>query len=99
MDSFVEEVLRDGLANKVDELVDVIARKDKAYQEKDELAEKLEEKYLKLNLSEEDRQSVDDFVDCRSWLSDKLNDFYYVAGVQATVKVLRGLDLLKGPQD
>lgn len=95
MDKFNEKILKRGLGNIIDRNMDKLVRTDKTFIRRDKEEGKQEGKYLALDLSREERNVINDYIECVRTTNARRIELAYIAGMRDTIKFLNGLGLLK----
>ena len=96
MDKFIEELMEKGLGQLMDKSRDEFLVLDEVYREDGKREEELERKVLILNLTEEQKNVIHNYLECVRISSHRCADLSYIAGTRDTIKFLVALGLLKG---
>ena len=95
MDNLLDKLLEMGLNQGVSKSRDEMIRADDTYNKDFKDMEELEARYEKLELSEEIRRVINDYIACKDTISERAEDISYIAGIKDTVLFLNILGLLK----
>lgn len=90
-----KELLDKNLGQIMDETRVKMAREDVVYQSDERDLAQLEGKYAALELPEEARRIIDDYIACLQTSDSRYADISYMAGIEDTIKLLKFLDLIK----
>jgi hypothetical protein len=94
MTNWINELLETNLRLIIDESRNKLALEDKIYEgDKADLKE-LEAYYMALDIADNDRAVIDDYIACMQTTNLRYADLSYIAGVRNTMKFLHGLDLI-----
>lgn len=96
MDKFIEDLMEKGLGQLMDKSRDEFLISDEIYREDCRREEELERKVLILNLTEEQKTDIHNYLECVRTSSHRCADLSYIAGIRDTIKFLVALGLLKG---
>lgn len=76
-----------------EQTVNEILEEDVHYQETIQREDEFEQKYLKLNLTEEQRSVIDEMLLCKEQSSMQYADASYLAGIKNAIQLYRALKL------
>lgn len=95
MDNLLDKLLEMGLNQGVSKSRDEMIRADDTYNKDFKDMEELEARYEELELPEEIRRVINDYIACKDTISERAEDISYIAGIKDTVLFLNILGLLK----
>lgn len=96
MNKLIDELISRGLGRLMNESRDALAQTDEIYQKDCRDADLLERQYKKLDLTEEQKMLIYDYMACTSTVSHRYADISYMCGIKDTVSMLASLELIKG---
>lgn len=96
VDKFIEDLMEKGLGQLMDKSRDEIMAMDEIYGEDCRREEELERRVLILDLTEEQKVVIHNYLECVRTSNHRYADISYIAGVKDTIKFLVALGLLKG---
>ncbi|GFI61140.1 hypothetical protein IMSAG049_00297 [Clostridiales bacterium] len=95
MNNWIKKLLETSLRPIIDESRSKLAADDKIYEgDKADLKE-LEAYYMNLDIADNDRAVIDDYIACMQTMNIRYADLSYIAGVRNTIEFLHGLNLLR----
>ena len=71
-----------------------INRKDTVIRQNNAELEELRSQYENLDICEEDKQVIDDYIACMQTRDERYSDLSYAAGVRDTIDLLKGMGML-----
>lgn len=95
MDKLIEHLLKRELDYIIDENKEKLILSDEVYKKDTKDENELENKYLALDLSKQQRMIINDYIACIRTTKDRCIDLAYIAGIQDAIKLLNSLNLLK----
>lgn len=95
MNKLIEELIDKGLGRFMEASRDSLAQTDDIYQNDCKDASWLERQYEKLDLTQEQKMLIDDYMACNSTVSHRYADISYMCGIKDTVSMLASLGLIK----
>lgn len=99
MNKQIEELIGRGLGRLMNESRDALAQTDDIYLKDCKDADLLERQYKKLNLTQEQRMLIHDYMACNATASERYADISYLCGIKDTVSILVSLGLVKGVEE
>lgn len=95
MDKLIEHLLKRELDYIIDENKEKLILSDEVYKKDTKDENELENKYLALDLSKQQKMIINDYIACIRITKDRCIDLAYIAGIQDVIKLLNSLNLLK----
>lgn len=95
MEKLLNRLVHKGLRGFMDESRQGLALEDEAYLKDGADEKELEQRYLELNLSKEQRLLINDYIACVKTVGSRYSNISYIAGVKDTVEMFVQLGLLK----
>lgn len=95
MDKFIEDLMEKGLGQIMDKSRDEFLISDEIYREDCRREEELERRVLILDLTEEQKVIIHNYLECVRTSSHRCADISYIVGIRNTIKFLVELGLLK----
>lgn len=95
MDNLLDKLLEMRLSQGVSKSRDEMIKADDTYNRDFKDMEELEARYEELELPEEVRRVINDYIACKDTVSERAEDISYIAGIKDTVLFLNILGLLK----
>ena len=96
MNKLVEELIDKGLGRLMEVSRDILAQTDEVYLNDCKDADLLERQYEKLDLTQEQKMLINDYMACNSTVSHRYADISYMCGIKDTVSMLASLGLING---
>lgn len=96
MNKLIDELINRGLGSLINASRDALAQTDEIYLKDCKDADLLERQYKKLDLTNEQRILIYDYMACTSTVSHRYADISYICGIKDTVGMLASLGLIKG---
>lgn len=96
MNKLINELIDRGMRNLMNESRDALARADESYQNDCKEADLLERQYKELDLTDEQRVLIHDYMACTASIGQRYADISYICGIKDTVGLLASLGLIKG---
>lgn len=95
MEELIRILTESGLEDFIEKGKEPLLLKDEVYlKDKADLRE-LEERYLKLDLTQEQRRLINDYIACGETAYARAADLCYMAGIRDAVLLLKEMGLLK----
>ncbi len=95
MNKLIEELIKKGMGNFMDRSRDALAWADETYLNDRRDEKELERRYEGLDLTNEQRKVINDYVACILTSNHRYADISYMCGVRDTVSILVSLGLIK----
>ena len=67
--------------------------KDEVYQQDSKALSELERKYTEMELTDRQRQLINDYIACLQTTCNRVGDISYLAGIRDTLRLLKYLEL------
>ena len=96
MNKLIKDLIHKGIGNFMDRSRDALAYSDEIYLNDCKDEKELEERYEGLDLTNEQKIVINDYVACTSTVNHRYADISYMAGIKDTVSMLVSLELIKG---
>ena len=98
MEDIIKQIIEAGMGTVMDKRVDPLVLADTIYQQDCKDLRELEDRYDMLEITEEQRRIIDDYVACIMSTNCRVCDISYMAGIRDTVLLLNQMGLLKGTE-
>lgn len=98
MGKLFEKLVNMGMEQFVDNTRQELVLSDKDFLKDIEDEKMLEQRYEELNLPQNQRMFLNDYISCMRTADSRYSDISYAAGVKDTIKMFIYLDLLKDIQ-
>lgn len=72
-----------------------LLEKDPAYWQDRKDLRQLEEKYMALDLSDEQRRLIEDYIGCFNSMNQQISNSAYLAGIRDSFRLMKHFDLIK----
>lgn len=99
MEDLISKVLEAGMGNVIDKRRDLLLLADEVYQQDCADLDELEERYMHLDLPEESKMIIEDYMACSDTAHCRANDLCYMAGIRDAILFLNQVGLLKNNQE
>ncbi len=96
MNGFIDELIEMGMGRFMDKSRDELAERDELYQSDTREEARAEQRYERLDLSEEKRLVINEYVESALTVNHRYADISYIAGIKDTVRMLVSLGVIKG---
>lgn len=94
MDKFIENLIEKGMGQLMDQSRDELIASDDIYKEDSRREEEAEQRFLRLNLTEEQKMIIHDYLECIRIGKHRYADISYMAGIRDTVRLFVALQLV-----
>ena len=98
MDKLLKKLYKYGTGDLINNSVNKLMKCDKVYQHDLKDLMELEQRYDELNLSQEHRIFIGDYIACMQTVHARANDISYMAGFKDAVSFFHSLNLFKKPK-
>lgn len=87
--------LKDMLSELVENRRRDLLEKDPVYWQDRKDLRQLEEKYMALDLSDEQRRLIEDYIGCFNSTNEQISNSAYLAGIRDSFQLMKNLGLIK----
>jgi len=98
MDKLFKKLNKYGIEDLIDKSMNRLMKCDKVYQHDLKDLMELEQRYDELNLSEQHRILIGDYIACMQTVHERAKDISYMAGFRDAVSFFHSLNLFKKPK-
>jgi len=95
MEHLINKLIDMGMGHLMDKSRDELTGSDETYQSDTKAESDLEQRYLDLDLTENQRMITNDYIACMRTANGRYSDLSYMAGIKDTVTLFIYLGLLK----
>lgn len=95
MEQLINKLIDMGMGQLMDKSRDELIASDETYQSDTDAEGDLEQRYMKLDLTENQRMIINDYIACIKTANGRCCDVSYMAGIKDTVTMFTYLGLLK----
>lgn len=95
MEWLIEKLMNQSMGSFMDESRFRISQKDETYQKDEHDLGEIEKKFIALNLPEDHRRVIEDYIACLQTADSRYADLSYMAGIEDAVSLLKTLNLIK----
>lgn len=92
---FLQELIDAGFCNMIDDRLADFLKDDKEYDRLERELDELEKKYMHLGLSEDVKETVDEYVNSIEEMKSYMYEQSYFLGIRDTIALLSRLGLIK----
>lgn len=98
MEQLINKLIDMGMGQLMDQSRDELTTSDETYQSDTNAEGDLEQRYMNLDLTENQRMIINDYIACMKTANGRYSDISYMAGIKDTVTMFIYLGLLKDIQ-
>ena len=98
MEKLLEKLLDMGMEQFVDGTREELVLSDEDYLKDIEDEKMLEQRYEEMNLPDNQRMFLNDYISCMKTANSRYSDISYAAGIKDAIRMFMYLDLLKEEQ-
>lgn len=95
MEWLIKKLMNQSMGSFMDESRFRISQRDEVYQKDEQDLGEIEKKFIALNLSEDHRRVIEDYIACLQTADSRYADLSYMAGIEDAVSLLKTLNLIK----
>lgn len=95
MEAFFEELMNKGIGRLMEKSREQLLEKDEIFLRDKKDSRELEQRYMELDLTQQQRIIIQDYIACIQTTGNRYGDISYMAGVRDAVRMFFDLDLLK----
>ena len=95
MDLLTREILNQTIAEAIDATRDKICAEDGIFQQDEKDLDEFTKKFMNLDLQENDRMIINDYIACLQTVDCRYADISYMAGIEDAITLLKKMDLIK----